>query len=185
MTHFSKLEKIAELGALSRFSIIFSFMAAPLVQVYGPRFSREGKSKNLKNLFFKLFIGYFLVNLGIICFAYFFAEYFLLLLGANYGNLREEFIFFIIFQSIYSLTGVSNTLKGAKAWTDYLNWNIPCSLFLQLFFCFFLDLTNLKSYIFWFALPVMSEMALGLLAIQKNLTGLEQSENAPKVQRIE
>jgi len=120
MSFFGQTTAIAQIGALSRITMVLSLFATTISIVSIPRFSRL---LNNKPLLIKYSAGTLLFLITCFTctyiFAYFFSDIILSILGEQYYGLDKELLLFIIGSSISLLAGTSFTLYSSRGWVMY------------------------------------------------------------------
>jgi len=120
MSFFGTTVAIAQIGALSRITIVLTLFATVISIVSVPRFSRLADNKQL---LFKYFIGTLIFL--VFCFtsvyilSYFFSDQILFVLGKQYYGLNKELLLYIIGSSISLLAGTSFTLYSSRGWAMF------------------------------------------------------------------
>src|SRR5690606_11545808 len=83
---------LADLGALTRFSMLFIVLNALVTTLLSPAFGRESKKSKLKIIYFKTCIGLAAISATILAIVYFIPEPFLWILGPQYKDLSFELL---------------------------------------------------------------------------------------------
>lgn len=177
---FGNTNNIAEVGALGRFSIIFSLINAVASQIFIPRFSRC-ESKFLMRQYLQIIGGYSSICLIIIGLTFLFPEQILWIIGKNYSNLKFELTLMVISAVIYSITGVMWAINTSRAWVKY-NWvYIPSTLITQAFFLFKLDLSKVSEVIYLGIFSILPFLAINIISTfiginSKNIPNIDLSK---------
>lgn len=147
LTIFGTVTNIAEIGALSRFSVIFNVVNSLFLNYFVPDFAKakgyhQTKKKFLVIISFYLFIG----TLIIIVFSLM-PHFFLFILGNEYYGLEEELILIMISSSVINLLGVLWQLNASKGWVKYIWLYTPLTILSQILLIQILNLSTLKGII--------------------------------------
>ncbi len=126
---------IAQVGALSRLSMILNFFSMLISTLLLPRFARI--SVNNKNKIVKTFIfiqvAIILMCVCIVMLFYTFPQQFLWILGKSYENLSKELILIILSSCVGLLASTTGNLLGSRGWfinpLIIIGLNIVCLLF--------------------------------------------------------
>ncbi|MBU3714846.1 MAG: polysaccharide biosynthesis protein [Ferruginibacter sp.] len=109
---------VAGLGALGRFSLIFSIFSLIFGTIITPRFSRiSDKSDKLFSHFIKIQIAGLLAGFFISILFFLFSNYLLLLIGRSYLHLRVELFWSIVAGVIGTCAGFSFSLFTCRGWS--------------------------------------------------------------------
>ncbi|OYW74776.1 MAG: hypothetical protein B7Z37_16410 [Verrucomicrobia bacterium 12-59-8] len=129
---FASTSEVADLGALNRVGIVFAVFAGPVVQFVAPTFARAQNLKRLVVIAVALFWSFLCGTLILVLAAWFKGDWFLWLLGANYGHLHQELILILIGMALGSLTNMTWALNISRGWVN-LSWlYIPLTIAAQI-----------------------------------------------------
>lgn len=124
LSMFGMTAAVAELGALSRFSVIFSVMLTLIYNLVAPAFARSTTPKALAGLILRGL----LVLIGgcgaLTAWAWLFPETLLWAIGKSYAGLHEELLLLFLFQSSGALVMFLWALVSARGWVR-LSWMTP------------------------------------------------------------
>lgn len=147
LTIFGNVTNIAEIGALSRFSVIFNVVNSLFLNYFVPDFAKakgyhQTKKKLLVIISFYLFIGIMIVIVFSLM-----PLLFLFILGNEYYGLEEELILIMISSSVINLLGVLWQLNASKGWVKYIWLYTPLTILSQILLIQILNLSTLKGII--------------------------------------
>jgi O-antigen/teichoic acid export membrane protein len=156
---FGTLDNLANLGALSRFSLLFLLVNSLISNFLTPAFAREQNYARLLKQFFSTLILLLLFSAFILLVVAIFPQEILSILGSRYDGL--DFELFLVFVS--SLLGVfSGAVIGcnqAKGWMKYTPvLEIPCNIITLLIGLWIFDTSTLQGVLY-----------LGILSVSTNL----------------
>jgi O-antigen/teichoic acid export membrane protein len=137
---FGSTTAIAQIGALSRLTMILNLFTVLFTVLIIPRFARLPEySTDLLSRFNKIQAGL------IVSFVILFPSQILLLLGNKYSGLNTEIILITISSCLSMIAGVTNSILFARGWVMYPVISIGVSVLAQVVLLFVLDLTNLQN----------------------------------------
>jgi O-antigen/teichoic acid export membrane protein len=143
---FGSTTAIAQIGALSRLTMILNLFTVLFTVLIIPRFARLPEySTDLLSRFNKIQAGLIMLSIGIVSFVILFPSQILLLLGNKYSGLNTEIILITISSCLSMIAGVTNSILFARGWVMYPVISIGVSVLAQVVLLFVLDLTNLQN----------------------------------------
>jgi O-antigen/teichoic acid export membrane protein len=157
---FGNVDKVADLGAIAKFSLIFIVPLAMLKDVLIPRMATQENLEKLR----KIWIGTSLLTaaacLAILAFFFVLAGPLLSLLGPGYSHLKGEMLLFVGFQVFVFFTMVAGSPIVSRGWVRH-SWIRPVFfLAAQAAAIPFLDLSTVTG-----AILLMWAGALGNVAL--------------------
>jgi O-antigen/teichoic acid export membrane protein len=112
---FGNTTSIAQLGALGKLSVIFTFLSIIIQILIVPRFSRiQGKKILIVHRFIQMQVFLFVIGMIIVCIFVLFNNQFLYILGANYDGLVKELFFIIVAGAVSFISGLTNGLLSSR-----------------------------------------------------------------------
>ncbi len=128
---FSTSDHIADLGALTRISVIYVSLSAAIDGLLMPRFARCNDPERLGSLYLQIFFGLFALALVPVLIVWAAPHPFLWILGPKYINLSAE----LMLAMLSALTGVLNAaswgLNATRAWFLPVRVYVGLGLILQ------------------------------------------------------
>jgi O-antigen/teichoic acid export membrane protein len=156
---FGNTTSLAQLGALSRFSLILSVVSSLMATLVIPRFAKLAANKYLLLQRFIQVMGILVALLSIvILFVYLFPTPILWVLGDAYKELPFELLLSIISSCIGLLAGIVFNLYSSRGWTMSPIALILINLLAIIFFASVLDLNSLRGALYF-------NIALGVVAL--------------------
>ncbi|MFT3919789.1 polysaccharide biosynthesis protein [Cloacibacterium sp.] len=143
---YGKTSSIAEIGALSRFGMLFTFITSLTSLLIIPRFARLNNNKQIllkktiQVLFLYLILGLFIIFLTII-----FSDQLLWILGNNYKNLNNELLLSIIASIINLFIGLFASFTYSKGWIVNPILEISISILSIFLGIFLFEINTLKG----------------------------------------
>jgi O-antigen/teichoic acid export membrane protein len=156
---FGNTTSLAQLGALTRLSVILSVFVTIVTTLIVPRFAKLILEKKI---LLQRFIQIMLILTGIlsliVLIVYFFPFPILWILGKDYKGLNYELLLSIIGSCISLLSGIAFSLYSSRGWAMSPIVLITINLLAIIIFASLLDLSNLEGVLFL-------NIALGLVAL--------------------
>ncbi|QOG00776.1 lipopolysaccharide biosynthesis protein [Flavobacterium sp. MDT1-60] len=160
---FGNTHSLAQLGALSKVSVMLSIFNVIIATLIIPHFAKLVSNKYLLFNRFLQIMGLLLVLVSVIIFiVYLFPTPILWLLGDTYKSLQFELLLSIISSCIGLLGGVVFNLYTSRGWAMSPIVSILINLFSIVFFARLLDLSNLKGVLFF-------NIALGIVSLLQTI----------------
>jgi O-antigen/teichoic acid export membrane protein len=143
---FGSTTAIAQIGALSRLTMILNLFSVLFAVLIIPRFARlPEQSIDLLSRFYKIQIGAILLNILIIFFVMLFPTQILSLLGNKYSGLNDEIILIMIGGCISLMVGITNSIVLSRGWVIFPAINIGLSVATQIVLLLVLDLSVMQN----------------------------------------
>jgi O-antigen/teichoic acid export membrane protein len=160
---FGNTTSVAQLGALTRLSVILSVLVTIITTLIIPRFAKlKLEKKILLQRFAQIMLALIVILSLIILLVYFFPAQILWILGKDYKGLNYELLLSIIGSSISLLSGISFALYSSRGWALSPIVLITINLIAIIVFTSILDLSNLKGVLFL-------NIILGLVALMQTI----------------
>jgi O-antigen/teichoic acid export membrane protein len=146
---FGNTTSLAQLGALTRLSVILSVFVTIITTLIIPRFAKlKLEKKILLQRFVQIMFVLTVILSLIILIVYFFPAPILWILGKDYKGLNYELLLSIIGSCISLLSGISFALYSSRGWALSPIVLITINLFAIIVFASILDLSNLEGVLF-------------------------------------
>lgn len=137
--------QVADLGALSRYNILFSISGVVMAQVVSPAAARAADGQHFRHILrlallsYAGFSGLIILGVGV------FWRLALGLLGEQYLGLRSELILFMVSSSLAGLNGLLWCFISARGWIHHVWVVIPMTLVFQAVLVRWLPLDTVAS----------------------------------------
>jgi O-antigen/teichoic acid export membrane protein len=174
LTFFGKVTNIAEIGALSRFSVIFNVVNSLFLNYFIPDFAKSQGYIQTKKKLLALISIFLLIGLIVIALFSLMPQFFLLILGKEYYGLEEELILIMISSSLTALLGILWQMISSKGWVNKVWLFTPFTIISQILLVFLLDLSTIKGIIFF---NIFSQIAGYIVICTLMLRGLYLLKN--------
>jgi len=171
LSFFASVEQVADLGALMRLAVAFTFLALPLQQIVLPRLARCQSRLQLKRYMVSTLVGSGVVASILVLVAHSLSPWLLMLLGEKYAHLDYELLIFMAVSAVGFLSSVAWGIVFTRAWVVNGWANIPLAICLQLAVAPFIDFTQVGGVILF---AVASHVASLIVAIWLIVSGYKQ-----------
>lgn len=161
LTNFGTVNNIAEIGALSRFSVIFNVINSLFLNYLIPDFAKAKGYAQTKKKFLILMTVFSVIGLTVIILFAIMPHFFLFILGKEYYGLEEELILIMISSTVINLLGIMWQLNSSRGWVKYIWLYAPLTILSQIVLIPLFNLSTLKGIIFF---NIFSQIA-GLMTI--------------------
>ncbi|MES2828466.1 MAG: polysaccharide biosynthesis protein [Bacteroidota bacterium] len=143
---FGNTNSLAEIGAISRLTMVIGVLSAMFGALVVPRFSRlEEVRQRLLNFFLNVQVLVIFSCLIIILLTWIFSSQLLYVLGKNYASLDIELLLSMIGACISFLAGVSFTLYNSRGWMINPFLSIGIDIFVIIIGVFLFPVSTLKG----------------------------------------
>ena len=166
---FGNNQNIAEIGALSRFSMIFALVTPIMSSIAFPAFSRCQNQSLLKLRYWQIVLANILFGTVLIGISYFFSDQILWILGTKYSGLSSELMLVILLGTVGHIGGVMWGLCCAKGWIKNMWLEIPIKLSVQIILLLFMNLSNIKGVILFGIFSYVPSIILVAIIAYQNL----------------
>lgn len=166
---FGSTENIAEVGALSRLSILFSVVGSLMSAIVLPAFSRCQSEILLRRRYFQIVGSYVGLGFILVVFAALFPTEIVWILGKQYIHLKAEVLLMMI-STVFSATiGIMSTMNYAKAWVNYGWAEIPLRIILQTSLLLILDISTVRGVLLFGLLSNISPFLVNMILTYQGL----------------
>ncbi|MBE7495680.1 MAG: hypothetical protein HS117_12080 [Verrucomicrobiaceae bacterium] len=141
---FASTEKVADVGALTRLGILFTFLALPMTQLVMPVIARTQEPRRLTRLSLLTLGGMTAASAALAGTGMFLASPLLWLLGPQYTHLHRELAWFLGAQALGITANVAWSLCYTRSWVRHAWWQIPLTIAAQVAAAQFLDLARIS-----------------------------------------
>jgi len=156
---FGNTTSLAQLGALTRLSVLLSVFVSIITTLVIPRFAKlQLDKKILLERFFQIMFVLVVILSLIVLIVYFFPAPILWILGEDYTDLNYELLLSTIGSCISLLSAIAFALYSSRGWALSPIVLITINLIGIIVFASILDLSNLEGVLFF-------NIALGLVAL--------------------
>jgi O-antigen/teichoic acid export membrane protein len=179
---FGTAHGVAEVGALSRFGMIFAFGSSLMNSIVMPRFARCQSSELLRARFSQIIGIYVLLAGAIVACGTLIPNAFLWLLGAKYGNLQSE-VGLVLLGSGLSALGLNLfSLVTCKGWIPPAVISIPLEILAQITLIFVLDISSVRGILLLNAFGSIPPIVLSIFVAAKGIRAIASTEKVTQVE---
>ena len=175
LSWFGSVERVAEVGALARLTIIFAAFEGLLANLIGPRFARLHGSVALRTKYLQTVVAMALLALGLFILTWLFPFAALWLLGPKYSHLSKELVLMVASSGCNLVITTMAILNISRAWSRGSWLYVPGAILTQIVLLQFLDLRTVRGAILfgWGSLisPAVTGLILGVRGIRAERRG--------------
>jgi len=172
---FGTTDSIADIGALTRFTLIFMMVKSLIDNIFTPAFGRCQIKKDLKEMFKNAISLIGFISLIILLLVYLFPNQILWVLGPKYQNLSYELFLVFLTGSLNLLLGTVYAINLTKGWIKYTpTYEIPIDVITLLIGIIVFDVSNLTGVLY---LALLSSSTNLILHLFNSRFGLNHSES--------
>mgnify|MGYP000692656226 CR=1 FL=1 len=172
---FGSSDTLAELGALTRFSLLFLGISAIMNNLVGPSFGRTKSRPALIVIIKKTAALLIAVAIVTLIIGSFFADELLWVLGDAYAGLQYELILILVLSLVNLSSAGIIALNNAKGWITYSpKFEIPLNIISILMGAFIFDISTVAGTVY---LAILASSVTLLLYIANLVYGLNHSRN--------
>ena len=142
---FGSTERVAEIGALGRFAMIFAVVSSVMNGLVVPRFARCQDHHLLRRRYWQVVGGFALLAGAVVAMSAAFPRLLLWVLGAKYANLENEVWLMVFSSSLGALFATQFALTYSKAWIAPAIVSIPMEIATQVALIFYLDISTVRG----------------------------------------
>lgn len=171
---FGTTSSLADIGALTRFGLIFTIATAIFNNIFAPSFGKIQNSSKLKKMYIFSVSGVSLLSFTITLFVYFFPKPFLWILGENYQNLSYELFLTFISASLGFILSTVYSLNLYKAWIHFTPLlEIPSDIVAIILGLFLFDISTLRGVLY---LGILTASINLILHLSNAFYGIKHNE---------
>ncbi|KGO87435.1 hypothetical protein Q765_07150 [Flavobacterium rivuli WB 3.3-2 = DSM 21788] len=139
-------ENLASLGAITRYSMVFTIVSSLIVSIVIPAFARQQNKDKLIKFYFIALIGFIVFALFTLLLAYLLDDFLLSILGQGYRGYNTELFLVFVSGLVGVLTGLLQGLNYSKGWMKFNTYlSIPLDVFTLILGLVLFDITSIKG----------------------------------------
>ena len=177
ITTFGKTDSIADIGALSRVSVLFTVIGAVVNNIALPAFARCQQLTTMKRQYAQIILGYFGIAVVLVVLVGLFPEQILWVLGNKYAHLQKELLLLTISTLIYYTSGAIYSLNTTKAWIKQAWLAIPAVLLTQLALIPFTDFRETEQVLRFHIFSAVPGLLVNLYQSHTGFQNFAEAEN--------
>jgi membrane-associated HD superfamily phosphohydrolase len=137
-----------------------------------PSFARCQSKKELTKRYFQVLSVHVVFSIALVIMIAFFPSYFLLVLGRQYSNLKEEIVLMAASKAITVLSTVLWNINSTKGWID-LAWMFPPTIIsTQVLLLLLLDISTVRGVILFSTFSIIPASCLNFLMTYRGLRSI-------------
>lgn len=142
---FGSAQRVAEVGALGRFAMIFTLVSSVMNGLIVPRFARCQDRNVLKRRYWQVATGFALMAGSLVALSAAFPRPLLWVLGAKYANLEHDVWLMMLSAALNAMFGTLFGLTFSKAWIQPALISIPMEIVTQLILILTFDISTVRG----------------------------------------
>lgn len=145
ISFFGNEQRVADIGALGRFALIFTLVSSVMSGVVVPRFARCQYPGVLRRRYWQVAIGFALIAGVLVGASAVFPRPLLWVLGAKYANLENEVWLMMLSAAVGGLFTTLFSLTYSKGWIAPAAISIPLEIAVQAILMLLLDISTVRG----------------------------------------
>lgn len=142
---FGSAERVAEIGALGRFAVLFTLISSVVNGVIVPRFARCQDRSHLRRRYWQVAAGFAFLAGALVVLSSLFPRPLLWVIGAQYANLESEVWLMMLNAALGALFVCLVSLTYFKGWVTPAAITIPMEIGTQLLLILTLDMSTVRG----------------------------------------
>ena len=142
---FGNEERVAEIGALGRFAILFTLISSVINGIIVPRFARCQNLTLLRRRYWQVAIGFAFLAGALVAFSAVFPRPLLWVIGAKYANLESEVWLMMLNAALGSMFACLVSLTYFKGWIIPAAITIPMEIGTQVLLILAFDMSTVRG----------------------------------------
>ena len=175
---FGSKDRVAEIGALGRFAMIFSVVASVLNGVVIPRFARCQDRTILRRRYWQVVAGFALLAASLVVLSAIFPRPLLWVLGGRYANLEDEVWIMRLSAALGALFATQHALTYSKAWIAPALVSIPMELVTLVILILSLDISTVRGVLWLSCISFIPPIFLNMIIVRHELRRRPESSQS-------
>ena len=142
---FGNAQRVAEIGALGRFAMIFTLVSSVMNGIVVPRFARCHDRRVLKQRYWQVAAGFTLLAASLVALSAAFPRPLLWVIGSQYANLENEVWLMMLSAASSGLFVALFSLTYSKGWIVPAAISIPLEIVTQLILILTFDISTVRG----------------------------------------
>ena len=142
---FGNAQRVAEIGALGRFAMIFTLVSSVMNGIVVPRFARCQDRSTLKRRYWQVAAGFTLLAATLVALSAAFPRPLLWVIGPQYANLENEVWLMMLSAASSGLFVALFSLTYSKGWIVPATISIPMEIVTQLILILTFDISTVRG----------------------------------------
>ena len=179
ITMFGNAQRVAELGALGRFAMIFAFFTSVMNGIVVPRFARCQDRHLLRRRYWQVAFGYMLAAGSLVALSAAFPRLLLWVIGTQYANLEGEVWLMMLTGALGGLATILGYLIYSKGWILPAKITIPMEIVIQTVLILSFDLSTVRGVLLVGCIGQVPMILVSVIIAQMRMGKVPQSPVAP------
>ena len=179
---FGSEERVAEIGALGRFAILFTVISSVINGIIVPRFARCQDRSLLRRRYWQVAIGFAVLAGSLVALSAAFPRPLLWVIGAQYANLESEVWLMMLNAALGAMFVCLVTLTYFKGWIIPAAITIPMEIGTQLLLILIFDMSTVRGVLLVGAIGSLPPILLNIIIAHlktRNSPATSSPLNAP------
>ena len=142
---FGSAQRVAEIGALGRFAVLFTLISSVMNGIVVPRFARCQDPGTLRRRYWQVAISFAVMAGAMVALSAAFPRLLLWVLGSQYANLEHEVWLMMLSAAISGMFMCLVSLTYSKGWILPAAISIPLEILTQLILIFTFDISTVRG----------------------------------------
>jgi O-antigen/teichoic acid export membrane protein len=168
---FGTAQRVAEVGALGRFAMMFSVITAAINGIVVPRFARCQDRDTLRRRYWQVMVGVVTLTGALAGLAAIFPRALLWVLGAKYASLENEVWLMMVSASLAAMGATLYSLNSSKAWIAPARISIPMEIVTVTVLILWMDISTVRGVLYFTCLsyipPILLFITIAYLHLRK------------------
>ena len=145
---FGGEERVAEIGALGRFAILFTLISSVMNGIVVPRFARCQEPGILRRRYWQVAFAFAILSGSLVAFSAAFPRLLLWVLGSQYSNLEHEVWLMMLSAASSGMFVCLVSMTYAKGWILPAAISIPMEIITQIILILTFDISTVRGVLF-------------------------------------
>ena len=179
---FGSEERVAEIGALGRFAVLFTVISSVINGIIVPRFARCQDRGLLRRRYWQVATGFALLAGALVALSAAFPGPLLWIIGAKYANLRSEVWLMMLNAALGAMFGCLVALTYFKGWIIPAAITIPMEIGTQLLLILTFEMSTVRGVLLVGAIGSLPPILLNIIIAHlktRNSPAAPAQPNAP------
>jgi len=166
---FGSNERVAEIGALGRFAMIFTVVSSVVNGIVVPRFARTQDRNLLRRRYGQVVAGIALLAGSLVVLSAIFPRPLLWVLGGRYANLEDAVWIMMLSAALGAVFATQHALTYSKAWIAPAIISIPMELVTLVILIQVLDMSTVRGVLWLSCGSFIPQIGLNMIIARLNL----------------
>ncbi|WP_417735107.1 hypothetical protein [Rosistilla oblonga] len=161
LTFYASASQVADLGALTRTAVMFTFLTIPFLQIVIPHIARSQERTHLKLVIYKAMLACVASSMFLVFISHSCSSWILRLLGEQYTALDSELSIFVAVSALGFVANAFWQILFSRSWVTH-GWTlIPTTLLMQISSLPLFDFSQVADVIMFSAVTHVAAITVG------------------------